>query len=210
MLFTLKPPFRCEQAKRPHAVLAGERAGAGGWQAVARGNHQGIRDTSACILEGTAARLGVVTLSGAGQRGAWRRWGLFRVGYRPARASLPIGSSPTMLRPPILRQSRDEGGGMPSSTRTNMASALAASMLATTTTMGSGRCCASGSVRNGASRRISFRFVPAPFSQCTTRADAATPCLAPSCLPLSDGSSPHPGTRQESSRLKHKPPDMNV
>ncbi len=117
-------------------------------------------------------------MSGAGQRGAWRRWGLFRVGYRPARASLPIGSSPTMLRPPILRQSRDEGGGMPSSTRTNMASALAASMLATT--MGSGRCCASGSVRNGASRRISFRFVPAPFSQCTTCADAATPCLAPS------------------------------
>jgi len=54
---------------------------------------------------GTAARLGVVTLSGAGQRGAWRRWGLFRVGYRPARAALPIGSSPTMLRPPILRQS---------------------------------------------------------------------------------------------------------
>ncbi len=56
-------------------------------------------------LLGTVARLGVVTLSGAGQRGAWRRWGLFRVGYRPARASLPIGSSPTMLRPPILRQS---------------------------------------------------------------------------------------------------------
>jgi len=54
---------------------------------------------------GTAARLGVVTLSGAGRRDAWRRQGLFRVGHRPAPASLPIGSSPTMLRPPILRQS---------------------------------------------------------------------------------------------------------
>jgi len=55
---------------------------------------------------GTAARLGVVTLSGAVRRGAWRRRGLFRVGHRPAPASLPIGSSPTMLRSPILRQSR--------------------------------------------------------------------------------------------------------
>ncbi len=53
----------------------------------------------------TAARLGVVTLSGAGRRGAWRRRVLFRVGHRPAPASLPIGSSPTVLRPSILRQS---------------------------------------------------------------------------------------------------------
>jgi len=60
------------------------------------------------IRNETAARLGVVTLSGAGRRGAWRRRGLFRVGHRPAPASLPIGSSPTMLRPPILRQSPAE------------------------------------------------------------------------------------------------------
>jgi 3-phenylpropionate/trans-cinnamate dioxygenase ferredoxin reductase subunit len=56
-------------------------------------------------VTGTAARLGVVTLSGAGRRGVWHRRGLFRVGHRPAPASLPIGSSPTTLRPPILRQS---------------------------------------------------------------------------------------------------------
>ncbi len=54
---------------------------------------------------GTAAKLGVVTLSGAGRRGVWRRRGLFRVGHRPPPASLSTGSSPITLRPPILRQS---------------------------------------------------------------------------------------------------------
>jgi len=61
---------------------------------------------------GDCRKIGVVTLSGAGRRGTWRRRGLFRVGHQPAPASLPIGSSPTMLRP---QSCGSPNGGTPSS-----------------------------------------------------------------------------------------------
>ncbi len=51
--------------------------------------------------------------------------GLFRVGYRPAPVSLPIGSSPIMLLPPNLRQSPEWGADTYAAFRSVVSSAKA-------------------------------------------------------------------------------------